>query len=164
MTSANKIAVIGAGSVASSVARYLKKRGKSPIRVVSRCPEKAMTLAMLCGGFGGGLDQVSHLLQDVVGIISATAAPHPILYSHHLVTAKRPLVIVDLATPPDCHSDVAQDPAVSYFDLKAIEAKAEHNLSQREQQAVVAAEIIRDGVATWQQRQTNRLKRITACA
>ena len=143
------VAVIGAGSVARSVTNYLKKRGNSPIRVISRCPQKAMTLAMSCGGFGGGLDDVSHHLKDVAGIISATAAPHPVLYNQHLSEAKRPLTIVDLATPPDCHEDIAKDASISYLDLKAIEAKAEKNISERQQQAVVAASIIREGAAAW---------------
>ena len=81
------VAVIGSGSVASSVIRYLGKRASFPIRVASRCPENAMQLAMEFGGFGTGLDQLAHLLNDVEGIITATAAPHAVLYGHHLAGA-----------------------------------------------------------------------------
>ncbi|HQH26280.1 MAG TPA: hypothetical protein PLP17_02700, partial [Oligoflexia bacterium] len=48
------IAVVGSGSLAGSVARYLSERGKSPIRIAGRCPENAMRLALRVQGFGCG--------------------------------------------------------------------------------------------------------------
>ena len=48
------LAVVGSGSLASSTARYLSKRGSSPIRVMSRCPENAIELAYH-QGWGAGL-------------------------------------------------------------------------------------------------------------
>lgn len=146
------IAVVGSGSLAGSVARYLGKRGKSPVRVTSRCPERAMTLALEVGGFGGGLDDLHHLLDGVGGIIAATAAPHPVLYAEHIAGALRPLTIVDMGVPPDCHDDVQRDPAVTYIGLEAIEAKAHINTAERRQRAEVAAEIIREGALKWSQK------------
>jgi len=52
--STEPLAVVGSGSLASSTARYLSKRGSSPIRVMSRCPENAIELAYH-QGWGAGL-------------------------------------------------------------------------------------------------------------
>ncbi len=143
------IAVIGSGSIASSVARYLGKRGKSPVRVTSRCPERAMTLAQEVGGFGGGLDELVPLLKGVAGIITATAAPHPILYAEHIEHAKRPLHIADLGVPPDCHEAVQCMSTVTYVGLEHIEEKAQVNTQDRRDRAEIAARIIRDGALAW---------------
>ena len=143
------IAVVGSGSIAGSVARYLGKRGKSPVRVTSRCPERAMTLAQEVGGFGSGLDQLHHLLDGVSGIIAATAAPHPVLYAEHIAGTRRPLSIVDLGVPPDCHQQVRDMTDVEYIELEYIESKAQVNTQERRERAEIAARIIRDGALAW---------------
>ncbi len=146
------VAVVGSGSLASSTARYLNKRGKSPVRVVSRCPQKAMMLAMEFDGFSAGLDDMAGLFDDVAGIVTATAAPHPLLYPHHLVHARRPLHIVDLGEPADCHSEVPGLEGVRYLGLLDVEKRANVNTEERRQCALVAAQIIRDGAEAWAQR------------
>jgi len=143
------LAVVGSGSLAGSVARYLGKRGNSPVRVTSRCPDNAVSLALEIGGFGAGLDDMSHLFQDVAGIITATAAPHPVVYPHHLLQATRPLRIYDLGVPPDCSAEVRQLPGVTYIGLNIIEARAQVNSEERIERAAVAARIIRDGATAW---------------
>ncbi len=145
------IAVIGSGSIAGSVARYLSKRGSSPVRVTSRCPDRAICLAEEVGGFGGGLDQLIPLLDGVSGIISATAAPHPVLYSHHVDASSRPLTVIDLAEPPDCHTDIQNLDDLGYISLEDIESKALINTAERRKRAEVASRIIRDGALAWSQ-------------
>lgn len=146
------VAVIGSGSVAASVARYLSKRGDYPVRVSSRCPENAMQLATECGGFGMGLDQLSNLLDGVEGIITATAAPHPIVYGHHLDGAKKPLTIIDLSVPADCSTEVQTMPGVAYIPLIEVEERAQLNSEERRQRGELAAKIIRDGAQAWAQK------------
>jgi len=149
VTPGDPVAVIGTGSMASSVARYLGKRGRSPLRISSRCPDRAMSLALEVGGFGTGMDQLAHQFKDVAGIICATAAPHPVVYTHHIQEAKRPLFIVDLGVPADCDKDVIHMPDVQYMGLEEIEAKAQINTGERHARAEVAARIIRDGALAW---------------
>jgi glutamyl-tRNA reductase len=143
------IAVVGSGSLASSVTRYLGKRGSSPIRVSSRCPENAMELALTVGGFGTGLNELSHLLHDVQGIISATAAPHPVIYPNHLAGARTPLHIIDLGVPPDCSRETISLPHVQYVSLEEIEGRAKGNAEERQRRAAQAATLIRDGALAW---------------
>jgi glutamyl-tRNA reductase len=143
------VAVVGSGSVAASVARYLSKRGDYPVRVSSRCPENAMQLAMECGGFGTGLDQLSHLLDGVEGIVTATAAPHAVVYDHHLEGAKKPLTIIDLGVPADCAPAVQKMDGVTYIPLIEVEERAQLNSEERRQRAELAGQIIRDGARKW---------------
>lgn len=146
------LAVVGAGSLAASTARYLTKRGNCPLRVASRCPENAVTLAVELGGFGTGLDELAHLFHGVSGVITATAAPHALVFPHHLENAARPLVIVDMGVPADCSPDVAKLPGVTYIGLGEIEAKAQYNSDERRQRAATAARIIHDGAQAWSPR------------
>ncbi len=143
------VAVIGSGSLAGSIARYLTKRGDHPIRVSSRCPENALSLAMEVGGFGVGLDGMAPMLKDVAGIVTATAAPHPIVYAHHLADTAKPLAIVDLGVPPDCSPDVLTLDHVSYVSLSEIETKAQINSEERRERAAIASNIIHDGALAW---------------
>ena len=146
------VAVVGAGSLAAGVTRYLGKRGDSPVRVSSRCPKKAMQLAALAGGFGAGLEELAHLLEGVGGIICATAAPHPVLYPQHLEKASKPLTIIDLSVPQDCHEDVPAMDHVTYLDLAAIEQQAQGNAEHRRACAEVAGQMIREGALEWSAR------------
>lgn len=143
------VAVVGTGSLAGSVARYLRKRGNHPIRITSRCPENAMNLAMELGGFSTGLDDMKELFDGVAGIISATAAPHPLIYPHHLEHAARPLMIIDLGEPADCDRSVMNLPGINYVSLLEIEKKAHINTEDRIRRADIAAQVIRDGVRAW---------------
>lgn len=143
------IAVIGSGSLAGSVARYLGKRGTSPIRVTSRCPTHAMNLAQEVGGFSVGLQNLAHLLNGVAGIVTATAAPHPVLYAEHLHDAQRPLHIVDLGVPPDCHEQVRHTDGIRYVSLTHMQARAQTNTRERRERAEIAARMIREGAPAW---------------
>ncbi len=143
------LAVVGAGSLAAATARYLTKRGNCPIRIASRCPQNAVSLAVELGGFGTGLDDIAYLFHGVSGIVTATAAPHPLVFAHHLADAARPLTIVDLGVPADCHPDVAALPDVDYVGLREIESKAQINTDERRRRAEIAARLIHDGAQAW---------------
>jgi glutamyl-tRNA reductase len=143
------VAVVGTGSLASSVARYLNKRGNHPVHITSRCPLNAYLLASELGGFSSAMDNLDHLFAGVAGIISATAAPHALIYPQHLEKAGRPLTIIDLGEPPDCHSSVTELPDVTYVSLIEIERKAHINTEDRLRRAEIAARIVRDGALAW---------------
>lgn len=138
------VAVVGSGTIAGSAARYLAKRELFPVRVTSRCPQHALDLALSVGGFSAGLDEMAYLLKDVSGVITATAAPHPVVYPHHIENTARPLHIIDLSVPPDCHPDVTHLPHVRYTNLEAIEQLAQASAAERQACAQTAAEIIRN--------------------
>jgi glutamyl-tRNA reductase len=146
------LVVVGSGMLAGSVARSLGKRGRCPVRVTSRCPDNAIRLALEVGGFGAGLNEMSHLFRDAAGIVTATAAPHTVVYSHHLEDARTPLTIIDMGVPPDCDANIPGLEGVTYLGLDAIENNARTNMAERTRRAKVAARIIRDGAIAWARR------------
>ena len=147
------IAVIGSGSIAANAAKYLYKRDQYPIRIASRCPDRAAQLAMKIGGFSTAMDGLLDALKDVAGIVCATAAPHPVIFPHHLEVTQRPLHIVDLSVPPDCNEDVPTLKKTTYISLEQVEKRAQVNTCERAEAAKVAAHIIRDGVQHWAKNQ-----------
>lgn len=140
------IAVVGSGDLAQACVRTLSKRGKSPVRVASRCPENAIRLASKYGAFAQGLSDLCGLLEGVGGILCATAAPHPVLYPQHFPRCLSNIQVVDLGVPPDCDKGVRWQLGSAYKSLEEIEALAACNIAKREACARVAAEIIRDRV------------------
>ncbi|HMP68194.1 MAG TPA: hypothetical protein PKA76_02515 [Pirellulaceae bacterium] len=143
------VAVVGAGSLAGSVVRNLRKRGNYPVRIASRCPDNALALAVEVGGFSAALDDLAHLFKHVHGIITATAAPHALVFPHHLEHTHRPLTLIDLGVPADCDSAVRTLPGVTYISLEDIEARAHVNTEDRRQRAEHAARFIREGALAW---------------
>lgn len=137
------VAVVGSGSLAKSVARYLGKRSNLPVHVSSRCPENAMKLAMEVGGFASGLDELVPVLSKVDVVVSATAAPHPLIYNRHLLS--RPGVrklVIDLGEPPDCAEEVQKRDDIDYIGLLEIEDDAKTNTLERKERAQLAEKII----------------------
>ena len=139
------VAVVGSGTLAKSVARYLGKRSNLPVHVTSRCPENAMKLAMEVGGFSSGLDELVPVLAKVDVVVTATAAPHPLIYNRHLTpsTGSKRLVI-DLGEPPDCAEEVQEREDVEYVGLLQIESDAASNNQERLDRAAIAEQIIAD--------------------
>lgn len=137
------VAVVGSGSLAKSVARYLGKRSNLPVHVTARCPENAMKLAMEVGGFASGLDELIPVLEKVDVVVTATAAPHPLIYNRHLhSTSNRKRLIIDLGEPPDCAEEVQANAEIDYVGLIEIERDAESNTQERLERAALAERII----------------------
>jgi glutamyl-tRNA reductase len=151
------LAVVGSGSLATGVVRSLTKSGKRPVRIASRCPENALSLAMEVDGFALGLSELAHLFDGAAGIITATAAPHALVFPQHLEKAQRPLVIVDLGVPPDCCVEVQTMADVTYISLSDIEARAQLNSADRRERGEAAARLIREGATAWAARRKKTL-------
>jgi glutamyl-tRNA reductase len=143
------LAIVGSGSLAGSVARHLAAGGQRAIRIAGRCPENALRLAARINGFASGLNEMAHLFEGVRGIITATAAPHPVVFPHHLARSDRPLTIIDLGTPPDCSPEVRGLPGLAYVPLREVEERAQVNVEDRRRRAEAAARIVHEGALEW---------------
>ncbi len=136
------VAIVGSGSLASGVARYLGKRSRLPLRISSRCPENALRLAYEVGGFAVALNELAPLLHDAPVIVTATAAPHPVVFDHHLPVMSFRRLILDLGEPPDCASELRNRADIDYVGLLDIEAQSHSNTAERQRRAERAAAII----------------------
>lgn len=136
------VTIVGSGSLARGVARYLSKRSNLVVQISSRCPENAMRLAMECGGFASGLDELAPMLREARVIVTATAAPHPLVYNAHLPPAEERRLVIDLGEPPDCAREVMERADIDYVGLLDIEAHAETNTEERSRRADIARRVI----------------------
>jgi glutamyl-tRNA reductase len=136
------VTIVGSGSLARGVARYLGKRSSLPVRVSSRCPENALKLALQVGGFSSGLEDLKPMLASAKVVVTATAAPHPLVFNQHLPPTQEPRLVIDLGEPPDCAAEVRERTDITYVGLLDVEAHAETNTREREERAEIARRVI----------------------
>lgn len=120
--------IIGAGRTSQLCAELLRSRGIGKLALANRSASAAGELAKRVHGEPIGMGDIEGAIQTTQLIISATAAPHPMLHAATVArgTAGRleePLVVVDLAVPPDVEEDVGALPHVSLFTLDALRTR-----------------------------------------
>src|SRR6266511_512460 len=81
------VLVVGAGAVARGIARTLADLGPSRLLIASRRLESARALADLVGAEALGLEQLSTGLEAADAVISATAAPTPVVTAEQVRSA-----------------------------------------------------------------------------
>jgi glutamyl-tRNA reductase len=111
--------VVGTGEMGRLSLALLAREGVRGV-VAGRRPGGACP-APAVGGPVVGLEQVPALLEEADLLISATAAPVPVLRREHFLpavtAARRKRVVIDLAVPRDIEPDVGALPDVFLFDV-----------------------------------------------
>jgi len=155
-----KVVVIGAGEAGKLVAKVSKERGASPIVVVSRSPEKGQALAAMLQGTWVTMENLRQELSDCDVAISCSGAPHLILklgLVEEVMSTRpeHPLVIIDIAVPPDVEPDVKQLNNVFLFNIDELTRVGEFNHKQRQNEMQKAVKIVDEEVArfvaNWQE-------------
>jgi glutamyl-tRNA reductase len=146
-----RILVAGAGEMADLAAQALQMHGVQSIACINRSFEHAH-------GLSGGLEvktlnwrQLGDALAEADVVITATGAPHPVIYPGDVLPALseregRPLVIIDIAVPRDVDGTVGALPGVILFDIDHLESTLDANLAMRQAavpdvQAIVEEEL-----------------------
>jgi glutamyl-tRNA reductase len=145
--------VIGAGAMASSMARALARHGVDEIVVANRTPAAARRLAGEVGGRGVALPGLAAELTGADLVVACTGAPGPVLRRPEAARAlrlrrARPIVVLDLAMPRDVERAVASLEGVVLFDVDDLRLAADANRASRELEArrgeaIVGAEVAR---------------------
>lgn len=116
--------LIGAGRTSQMCAQLLRAEGIDRLILANRTAQSAAELAADVGGEAITLAEVESAIPSVQLIISATAAPYMVLNASTVArgtTGRRtPLVIVDLAVPPDVDEAVGLLPTVSLYTLDSL--------------------------------------------
>lgn len=163
---AGKSAVlIGAGRTSQLCAHLLRDAGIDQLFLANRTALTAAELAAEVGGEAVALAAVADVLPRAQLVISATAAPHTVLRAADvaagLVQRDGPLVVVDLAVPPDVDEDVGLLPGVSLYTLDSLRGLDDSiqptTLDQREAALGRAGEIVEEGVHEFLRSRTMRL-------
>src|SRR5882757_7903191 len=150
--SQQSIMVLGAGEMAENCVRLLLKKGAQSIFISNRSFDRAIDLAMRCGGeavcFGYSLFE----MREVDVVIAATSTAETLL-SHddvkNLMKARRnrPLLLIDLSVPRNIDPAAGELKHVSLHNIDDLEAVARRGVHARERELAACHKIIEAHVA-----------------
>ncbi|HJJ47317.1 MAG TPA: glutamyl-tRNA reductase, partial [Methanocorpusculum sp.] len=151
--SGKNILVVGGGEMGKLVTKALSEKNLRAIYVTNRTYENALKLAEEVNGRAMHMDQLYTCigLSDVV--ISCTSAPHEIIRADPLREimetrlwplddGPRPLILIDIANPPDVERACTEIFGVKYFTIDDLADISEQNMSIRRDECSHAEEII----------------------
>jgi glutamyl-tRNA reductase len=91
------------------------------------------------------LEEKQTFLAESDIVISATSAPHLIIYKED-VPADKSLIAIDLAFPRDIDAAVGELPGVQLFNIADVEQRVRGNLEVRQQEVKRAEAIIEEEI------------------
>ena len=141
------VMVIGTGDMSEATARVLQDRGAGAILVCSRTHERAVALANQLQGRAIAYDQWPIEFPAVDIVISATAAPHPIVTKDKLIPLmktrrQRPLFLIDIAVPRDIERACDELESVYLYDIDDLQQIARENIGAREREIIACQALI----------------------
>lgn len=145
------VMVLGTGEMSELTAKALHSRGAGTILICSRSPERAQSLAGQLNGQPISYDDWPARFAQVDIVVSATAAPHPILTRDKLVPLlkhrQRPLFLIDIAVPRDIERDCGELDGVYLYDIDDLQQIANQNRAAREREIATAQALITQHMA-----------------
>jgi glutamyl-tRNA reductase len=143
--------VIGAGKMAESAARHLRRAGASEILVTNRTRARAEALAEDCGGRVIDYEGFEATVPSVDIVLASSGATHYILTKDMMKAAmsKRrnaPMFLIDIAVPRNIDPAVNQIDSVFLYDVDDLGKVVDNNLKGRIQVAKDAEDIIGEEV------------------
>jgi len=154
-----KVLLVGAGKMAESAARHLRRSGVADIVVTNRTRSRADALAEDFQGSVADYEGFHDVLPEVDIVIASSAAPHFILTRDTMKTVmtrrrNRPMFFIDIAVRRNIEASVNEIDGVFLYDIDDLDRVVKSNLSSRRNVAEQAEEIIDEEV----QRMMTRLK------
>jgi glutamyl-tRNA reductase len=147
--------LIGAGDMGNSMAIALASaRNGVDVTVVNRSAERAIELAGRVGAETAPFDQISSLLGKADLVLTSTGSPEPIITTGMVQAALHerqgdPLVIVDVAVPPDVEVGVRAIDGVTVLDMSDLDSFAEVGRIERAAEVVAVEALIDEEVARY---------------
>jgi glutamyl-tRNA reductase len=154
--------VVGAGRTSRLCAHLLRQHSIGALTLANRTPALAADLAREVSARTVALDQLGDHLAGADLIVCATAAPYPILTEDLVAlehtSAARPLVILDLAVPPDVEASVGGLPNVTLVTLDALRSRSVAAADGDTAQMLAQVDaIVLQGLRAYQRARTLRL-------
>jgi glutamyl-tRNA reductase len=146
-----RVLLLGAGKMAESAARHLRRAGVSEIIVTNRTRSRADLLAEEFRGRVVPYDEFAHALPDVDIVIASSGAPHFILTREQMRGVinrrrHRPMFLIDIAVPRNIEPEVNTLDGVFLYDIDDLDRVVKTNLESRKNVAEQAEEIITEEV------------------
>lgn len=150
--SSPRVLVVGAGEMASLAAEVLARSAQVELAFINRTFNRAEAMAAELNGRALAWHQLEEALTWADALISATGAPHTVIYRQDLVGVLptrngRPLVIVDLSVPRDIE-DLGRDLAgVVYYDIDDLQSVLDAHMELRRAAIPDVEMVVGEGVA-----------------
>ena len=150
--SAPRVLVVGAGEMASLAAEVLARSAQVELAFINRTFNRAEAMATELNGRALAWHQLEEALTWADALISATGAPHTVIYRQDLASVLplrggRPLVIVDLSVPRDIE-DLGRDLAgVVYYDIDDLQSVLDAHMELRRAAIPDVEAVVDEGVA-----------------
>ncbi len=146
-----RVLLVGAGKMAESAARHLRRAGVSDIAFINRTHSRADALAEEFQGRSIRYDRLLQALPDVDILLTSSAAPHYILTREQMRGVigrrrNRPMFLIDIAVPRNIEPSVNDLDNIFLYDIDDLQKTVESNLNGRIEVAVEAEDIIREEV------------------
>ncbi len=143
----SSVLVIGAGDMAGIAAQRLKERGAGNLTILNRTHSAACRLAEDLGGTPKPFESLKEELSRCDILITSTGSPTPIITKSMMdevmrMRRNRPLIIIDIAVPRDVDQSVGKCYNCYLYDIDALKNIVDRHLSNREEQAVRAQDIV----------------------
>jgi glutamyl-tRNA reductase len=146
-----RVLVVGAGKMAESAARHLRRAGVSEILVTNRTRSRAEALAEDCGGRVLDYERFEETVPLVDIVLASSGAPHYILTKEQMrgVMSRRrnrPMFLIDIAVPRNIDPTANELDSVFLYDIDDLGKVVDQNLKGRIKVAEDAEDIIREEV------------------
>jgi glutamyl-tRNA reductase len=156
-----RVLVIGAGKMAESALRHLRRAGVSEILIANRTRERSEALAQ---EFNGRMIEYATMLDalpEVDILLASTGATNYVITREQMrgVIARRknrPMFLIDIAVPRNIEPAVNELDNVFLYDIDDLDNTVQSNIEARAATAVEAEEIIREEVELMVQRLKTR--------
>jgi glutamyl-tRNA reductase len=146
-----RVLVLGAGEMSELTVECLRGEGVKQVLVANRTAGRAEEVAARLGATALPFGRVPATLAEVDILVSATAAPHPVITravvaEAQLAERNGPLLVLDIALPRDVEPEVGEQPNVFLYDIDDLSQVVEGTLERRRSEVTVAETIVREGV------------------
>ena len=146
-----RVLVVGAGKMAVSAARHLRRAGASEILVTNRTRERAVAMAEEVGGSVIDYEYFEDSVPEVDIVLASSGAPHFILTREQVSAAMskrrdRFMFLIDIAVPRNIDPAANEIEGVFLYNIDDLGEVVNDNLRGRIETAKNAEEIIREEV------------------
>jgi glutamyl-tRNA reductase len=136
------VLIVGAGTMAGSVATWFAKAGCAELTIISRRFESAQVLARKHGSRAVPMTDLRMALESADVLVAAVDADEPILEADLIAERRSPLIAIDLGVPRAIASDFGGSPEIKTFDLDSLESIVSDAKSARSGQVQAVEAII----------------------
>lgn len=146
-----KILLIGAGEMAELAVTHLLQAGGQSIVIINRTYARAVELAKKFAGQARPLTDLEKALLECDIVITSTGSTEAIIQAREMkkiikLRKNQPMFMIDIAVPRDIDPDVNQLDNIFLYDIDDLKNVVQENLTQRQQEAALAKEIIEQEV------------------